>query len=153
MPAGRPTIYSIELAKRIGTLVSEGLGLPKICLMEDMPVRSTLCKWLVENREFSDIITQARHAAVEFEVDEARDISDSSEGDVKVLKRPDGTEYEKVDNENIQRSKLRVETRFNRARMLSPKKYGIKQEIEHTFHEPTIIKSPDGKIVETIKNA
>lgn len=56
---GRPTDYTPELAQQICELITEGGTLNKICRKKNMPVRSTMYRWLLEHGDFSDMYARA----------------------------------------------------------------------------------------------
>ena len=70
MPAGRPSIYTQELATDILTQYSSGKSLRKICEQEGMPDRVTLWRWRIENAEFASAFARAREANAETIEDE-----------------------------------------------------------------------------------
>lgn len=102
-----------------------------ICLSDDLPAVSTVCRWLAEHEDFREQYARAREAQADTLADEILDIADDgvndwieqhgSEG------QPIGWEY---NGDHIQRSKLRVDARKWIAAKLLPKKYGDKQELE-----------------------
>ena len=55
MPAGRPTIYTKELAERICELVAtHTIGIKALCKMyDDLPDQHTIKQWRQKNLEFS----------------------------------------------------------------------------------------------------
>jgi hypothetical protein len=125
---GRPSDYSEEFANLICSKIANGQGLVKICKEEGMPARSTVMLWLFKNKEFSDKYTQAREAQADFYFEEMLDIADGDEGDMLLDK--DGNPTGKVNHENINRSRLRVDTRKWIVARLAPKKYGDKIDFD-----------------------
>lgn len=123
MPAGRPSDYSDKIAVEICTRLSDGESLRSICLSDDMPGKTTVFRWLGENEAFRDQYTRAREAQADTLFDEMLDIADDTAKDIV-----EGA----VDQEHIQRTKLRIETRKWMAGKLRPKKYGDKIEHEHS---------------------
>jgi len=123
---GRPSSYSEELADEICLRLSYGEGLVKICRDEHIPARSTVILWLLKNKTFSDKYAQAREAQADFLLEELLDIADATEGDMLLDK--DGNPTGKVNHENINRSRLRVDTRKWVITKLAPKKYGDRVE-------------------------
>jgi len=121
-PIGRPTDYSKELAELICERVAGGEGLVKICKSEDMPHRSTVMRWLIKNKDFSDIYAQARDYQADYYFEEILEIADGGDGDM--LLDAEGNPTGKVNHENINRSRLRVDARKWIVARLAPKKYG-----------------------------
>lgn len=131
-PPGRPSDYSQELADRICAELAEGKSMRTVCLAEDMPVMSTVFKWLRERKEFSEQYTKAKTESADAMVEEMIDIADDGRNDWMEAHDKDGefVGY-KVNGDHIQRSRLRVETRKWIAAKLKPKKYGEKVDLNH----------------------
>ena len=129
---GRPCEYTPEIAATICLRMAEGETLRAICRDSDTPARSTVYQWLSKNPEFADLYTQAREALVEHWADEILDISDDSTTDYITKIGRNGHEYEAVDQDHIQRSRLRVDSRKWLMSKLMPRKYGDHLEVEHT---------------------
>ena len=93
-----------------------------------MPAMSTVIGWLFDGKheEFEQQYARAREVQAEVLADELTDIADDAAGDF--TKDKDGKTT--VDHENIQRSRLRVDTRKWVASKLLPKRYGDK--MQHT---------------------
>ena len=115
MPRGRPSIYSQELADRILTEYGKGRSIREICEQDDMPDRMTLWHWRNEKPDFSTALARAREANAETIEDQISDIEQ------KVL-------AEKV---NPQAANVVLSSMRWRARVLHPKRYGDKAEVEH----------------------
>lgn len=125
---GRPTIYSDELAQTICECLMVGMSLRKICELDDMPAISTVMQWLASNKsDFMEQYAHARQVQAEYLLDEMIDIADDSSKDYVIV---DG--QERLDQEHIQRARLRIDTRKWNIEKLAPKKYGAKQQLEHT---------------------
>ena len=125
---GRPTDYSLELAELICERVAGGEGLVKICKSDDMPHRATVMRWIFKHKEFSDRYAQARESQADYYFEEMLEIADGDEGDMLLDK--DGNPTGKVNHENINRSRLRVDTRKWIVARLAPKKYGDRIEFD-----------------------
>jgi hypothetical protein len=104
----RPLEFDQAIADRVCEQLTQGLSLRKICLPDDMPVCSTIYKWLTRVPEFAEQYAHARESQADTMADEIVDIAD---GD------PDG---------DPQRDRLRVDARKWVAAKLKPKKYGDK---------------------------
>jgi len=115
MPGGRPSIYSQELADRILTEYAGGNSLSDICRQDEMPDRVTVWRWRNENKGFATALAYAREANAESIEDEISSIEQ------KVL-------AEKV---NPQAANVVLSSMRWRARVLHPKRYGDKAEVEH----------------------
>ena len=114
--AGRPTIYSEELIERICEQISNGKSLRVVCRAKDMPSMSTVMVWLGENDEFSEQYRKATGQREDFHFEEMMEIAD------KVL--PESAE--------VAKAKLQIDTRKWVLSRMNPKKYGDKQQMEHS---------------------
>ncbi len=111
--------FTKEICDIICDRLIEGESLRSICRDPEMPAASTVLKWLIAHPEFALQYARAREAQAEGMVDEMLDIADDAQNDwmeKRGLQVPD--------NEAIQRSKLRVDTRRWIASKMRPKKYG-----------------------------
>lgn len=114
--AGRPTIYSEELIERICEQISNGKSLRAVCRAKDMPSMSTVMVWLGENDKFSEQYRKATEQREDFHFEEMMEIAD------KVL--PESAE--------VAKAKLQIDTRKWVLSRMNPKKYGDKQQMEHS---------------------
>ena len=117
----RPSTYSPEIAAEICSRIADGKSLRAICTSEDMPAKSSVFKWLKEEDGFSDQYKAACHERAEFHAEETLEIADNSGGDY--VETENGPKFVA---ENVQRARLRVETRKWFASKLAPKVYGDK---------------------------
>lgn len=129
---GRPSTYCEDKALEICTRMALGETLAQICRDQDMPGRATVYRWQESQPGFRVMYQRAREALVEFWADELVDIADDTSLDTVTKVTPQGREYEATDHENIQRSKLRVDTRKWLMAKLRPGQYGDKVEHEHS---------------------
>ena len=129
---GRPTIFSATVMSVICGRVAEGESMRAICRDHDMPARGTVYRWLSENPEFHDRYARAQELRVEVMADEMLEISDDGTTDYVTKVGRNGHEYEAVDQEHIQRSRLRVDTRKFLMSKLMPSKYGERVAFDHT---------------------
>lgn len=120
----RPSIFTQELADQICERLADGESLRKICLGDDMPAKSSVFKWLGENKEFSDQYARAREAQADTLFDEIIDIADDGANDTYI----DESGNTRTDQDVIARSRLRVDARKWAASKLKPKTYGEKVE-------------------------
>lgn len=131
---GRPTLYSIDVCKKICFLISTSShGLNKICKdNDDLPEISTVYNWLNDEskKEFLDMYARAREEQADYLADEILEIADDSKNDTITKVGQGGKEYEAENTEWVNRSKLRVESRKWIAAKLKPRKYGDKMQTE-----------------------
>lgn len=134
---GRPTDYTLDKADQICDWYSNGKTLTKCC--QDFGIgRTTLYRWMVAHKEFSERLARARELFADAIADEVLDIADTVEEGEVVEEGYDGNgEFKKVKTEDaIQRSKLRVETRLKLLAKWSPEKYGDKKQVDVTNITP-----------------
>ena len=122
----RPSDYSPEITATICERLSLGESLREICSDEEMPGKSTVMRWLHDHQEFRDQYARAREAQAEHWADEIIEISDDGSNDWETRQNKDGSSYEAVNAEVINRSRLRVDTRKWLMARMAPKKYGDK---------------------------
>lgn len=130
---GRPSSFTEEIAETICEQLIEGRSLRSICLADDMPNAGTVCRWLASNETFREQYERAREAQADTLADELLDIADDGTNDW--MERYDDEDKKRgwVENgEALARSRLRVDTRKWVAAKLKPKKYGDKQQVEHS---------------------
>ncbi len=125
---GRPSKYTQSLAESICERLSSGETLTSICAVEGMPKRTTVVKWQGQHDGFATLYARARVAYADAIFDEAMEIADDTSGDWTIRTKK-GEEIRAVDHENIQRARLRVETRLKAAAKINPAKYGEKLDL------------------------
>ncbi len=124
---GRPTSYTEEIALAICERIADGESLRAICDDPEMPARSTIFKWLSENKAFSDQYARAREEQADALFDEILSIADDGRNDWMEKHGKDGECLGwQVNGEALRRSQLRVDARKWMASKLRPKKYGEK---------------------------
>lgn len=128
LKVGRPTKYTLELVTNICNRIALGESLRKICKEEGMPYRQTVHDWLLDknHQEFYDQYEKACNTRAENMFDELTDIADDGSNDYIEKERDDGSTYEVINSEHIQRSRLRVDTRKWYLSKIMPKKFGDK---------------------------
>ncbi len=132
----RPTSYTQELDIEICTRLAIGESLRSICKDESIPDISTVIRWVFTDIEGTEAFRAhyetARQMQAELMADELNDIADDGTNDWMIRKGKGGDDYDVVNTEAIQRSKLRVDTRkWVASRLLS--KYNEKRETKLTF--------------------
>jgi len=124
MAIGRPTKYNKKLGTEICKRIAEGESLRTICKGEGMPVISTVMLWVLdpEKKEFSEQYARARDLQAEVLFEEALDIADQGE--------------------DVNRDRLRVDTRKWYVSKVKPKKFGEKLDLT-TDGKPLLISSDE----------
>ena len=128
---GRPSSYTDETAAKICERLALGESLREICRDEKMPSQRSVFRWLLdeENEVFRQQYARAREIQAEAIFDEILEIADDGSNDWMERRLPSGETVEVVNQEHIQRSRLRIDSRKWMAGKLQPKKYGDKLDI------------------------
>lgn len=157
--------YSEERKEKIFTKIitrisDEGHSIRSILREKGMPSSSTFFKWLEDDEKFSKRYARACEIRAEVLLEEMIDIADNVVDDFVDIKdfTNEGSEItvgKKVNYENIQRSKLRVDTRKWIISKLNPKKYGDKLDLTSDGEKlnssiPLVLE--DGRTYEDLKN-
>lgn len=129
---GRPTKYTQELADKICHEIALGNSMRTVCLADDIPSIATIFSWMRTNPEFLSQYARATEERTEALAEDILDIADDGTNDWMEINGRDVP-----DQEAIQRSKLRVETRKWIMSKMKPKKYGDKVDL-----------TSDGKAIE-----
>ena len=126
MTAGRPSDYTPEKCDEICAEIISGKSLRSICARDDMPAVITVMSWLRKHPEFAAQYARAREEQAETYADEIVAIADDGRNDTYI----DENGNERVNQDVVARSRLRVEARKWVASKLKPKKYGEKIQTE-----------------------
>lgn len=111
---GRPTVYAPEIAAKIIARIAAGESLRKICAPPGMPSEATVRLWATEDRNgFSAQYTRAREAQMDALAEDILEIADD-------------------DDEDVNRARLRVDTRKWLMSKIAPKRFGEKRSHEVT---------------------
>lgn len=111
MSLGRPSSYSDETAATICEGLLNGESLRSICLSDEMPNRSTISRWLDENKAFATKYAHAR----EMQADHMDDL---------ILDTAD-----KCTPETAAADRVKIAAYQWRAAKLKPKVYGDKLDV------------------------
>jgi hypothetical protein len=132
---GAPATKNIpEVRDTLLLRLSHGESLRAICRDKaaGMPDVSTVFDWIHKDETFAKQYARARELQADMLVDEILEIADDSAHDVVESLDDKGNIIERVNHDHINRSRLRVDTRKWFASKVFPKRYGDKQEIEHS---------------------
>lgn len=123
MPAGRPTLYSVELAALICDRLMGGESLRSISRDPAMPDLTTILLWRTKHAEFSNQYAQAREVQADVEFDAIEELSATATP------------------ENVQCIRLQVDTR----------KWSLARK-SRKYHDKVIqeLTGKDGGAIETI---
>ena len=128
MSAGRPTLYTRELAELICEKVATTtVGLEDLCrLFPELPSHDTIKRWRKENQEFSSLYHEAK-------VFQSRMLVEECENLIPELKTYlDDAGNERIDPASAALLKAKIDHRRWMAARLAPRIYGDKQQIEQT---------------------
>ena len=127
---GRKSDYDPKIASEICERISNGESLRAICASAPkFPAVSTICGWVLDDREgFADQYARARKLQAELLADELFGIADDGSNDTYTDK--DGNV--RANQDVINRSRLRVDTRKWYLSKVLPKIYGDKLDLNHS---------------------
>jgi len=122
----RPKTYTASLGDLICSHIAQGKSLARICREhESLPSPRTVYNWLREYPEFLRNYEISKSDQADYLAEEILDIADNGTNDwVAVSGDDDAIKAYKLNGENIQRSRLRVDARKWIASKLKPKRYG-----------------------------
>jgi hypothetical protein len=141
MAGGRPTKYTKVLAQKICKRIAEGESVRTIVKDEDMPSASTIFRWLLDEdkKEFWEQYEKARNIQAELMFEELLEIADDGTNDYMERERQDGSTFDALDSEHIQRSRLRVDTRKWYLSKVLPKKFGDKLDLSSLGEQVAVV--------------
>lgn len=124
---GPASSYTKAKGDALCTALASGLTLNEACRIEGMPPPSTVRTWAADpEHPISAQYARAREAGYQKMAEELIEISDDATNDWMTRRNSEGEEYEVVNQEHIQRSRLRVDTRKWLLSKALPKMYGDK---------------------------
>lgn len=127
--SGRPVKPTEPVVRKLCERIMLGDSLEKIAEDPRMPTKVTIVRWLADpaNAEFRERYYNARRVQAELRIDEIFDIADDSSQDYKPVYDEDGNLIRMdPNNEHIQRSRVRIDTRKWFAAKMLPRIYGEK---------------------------
>ena len=97
-----------------------------------MPDKATVFRWLSaeQQKDFRNQYARARDVQADVIFDEMLDIADTPVVGLKTISKPTGVET--VEGDMIDHRRLQIETRKWLIGKMAPKKYGDKQQLEHS---------------------
>ena len=113
---GRPAIYTQKIADKICSEIAQGYSLRKTCLSKELPHLATVYRWFSKHPEFCEQYARAKSDGGDADADKIEDIAE------KVLTG----EYDP------QAARVAIDAFKWTASKKIPKKYGDRQQIEHT---------------------
>lgn len=134
---GKKSTYNIKDAEEIVFRLSKGEPLAVICRDEWLPQYRTVYDWAAAHPEFAASIARARLDGYDAIATECLTIADAP----NATRNPVTGEVEVRD---ASRDKLRVETRLKLLAKWDPKRYGERQQVEHSGE--VITRIPDDQL-------
>lgn len=110
---------AFKILERLGT----GESMRSICRDDAMPHRVTVDRWRKANPEFDTYVEEVTRAATYDLIEETREIADDGRNDWMEVQTKNGTHVQ-LNNEAVQRSKLRVWQRLEEAKRKRPDLFG-----------------------------
>ena len=127
---GRPSRYTNKLADKICKMIAQGQSVRSICSKKDMISMQTFFRWLRENEKFREQYARACEERSYMHAEEIIEIADDATNDyMEQHDESDELTGYKLNGENIQRSRLRIDTRKWLMSKLNPKVYGDKLDM------------------------
>lgn len=137
-PEAKPAAWVDDLC----IWLSAGKTLRGFCRQPGRPANTTIYEKIRDNEEIASRIARAREIGHDTIADECLEIAEDGTNDyVQTRNGP------VLDSEHVQRSKLRIETRLKLLSKWSPKKYGDKQQHEHTGTFTVTLSKDDSDIL------
>jgi hypothetical protein len=118
-----------ETKQRIIDWLYEGKSILAFCELPGSPARRSIYEWCDVDPEFGAQFTRAREVGAGVLIDMAQKVADDGSNDYREKVTKSGEVKLEFDSENVQRSKLRVETLFRRAACYCPRLYGTRAAI------------------------
>ena len=120
-----------QLFDSICDLIVDGMSLRSALKTVNKIGASDFFRWMREDETNakSNQYARATEERAELMFEEILDIADEAKNDYSTVDLGDGVTVEKLNSENIQRSKLRVDARKWHLSKVKPKKYGDKLDI------------------------
>ena len=121
--------YTPEVGGTICEVLATGKMLPEACKKAGVGV-DIVWKWLAKYPDFRESYMLAREVQAEVLAAEVITIADDATGDFKTVEGKNGKMYNQIDYENINRARLRCDSRKWTAAHLMPKRFGDYQKVE-----------------------
>lgn len=127
---GAVTIFTPALFTTICDHISHGESLREVCRRPEMPHKSTVLRWLREKPELRDQYVCARDDLMEYWASDILEIADDGSLDTIPGLNKYGDEVQVPNHANVQRDRLRIDSRKWLLSRLKPKVYGDHLEVD-----------------------
>jgi hypothetical protein len=124
--------YSIETAQAICTEIAGGRSVREICRDPKMPSLRSVFTWLAQHEEFRTMYQAARAVQADYIFEEVLEIADDGRNDWTERQLEDGSTAMIPNKEQVNRSRLRIDTRKWVLARMNAKKYGERNVTELT---------------------
>lgn len=132
-----------EIKRQIIERLSEGETLRSICRSEGFPSWNSIYQWMDKDKDFNSRVARARILGYDALAEECIQIANDGSNDTYV----DDNGNRRVDQDVVQRSKLRIETRLKLLACWHSSRYGEKVAMEHSGQiDHTITLSEDARL-------
>lgn len=129
-PPGRQTIRTPEIDAKIIQGLMTGTPLTVICREDGMPEPRTVYDWRDKDADFAAAIARAREEGEDYLAWQCLNIADTPEIGQKSVSKATGLEI--TEGDMTEHRKLRIYTRLQLLAKFNPKRWGDKQQIEHS---------------------
>ena len=126
-----------KVVPAICTRLATGEPMAVICRDLKVPVR-TVNDWRAQDPDIAAQFDEARDLGFDAIAHECLEIADDRSNDWTIGERGGRV----LDNEAVQRSKLRIETRLKLLARWDPKRYGERQQLDHTSSDGSMRPAP-----------
>jgi hypothetical protein len=140
--------YSKEIADELCALIAEGKSINQITKLPSMPSRRAVQYWLISHPDFREKYECAMMLLAEFWAHEIIDIADDAAGDYVI----DECGARVVDHENINRARLKVDSRKWLLSKILPKRYGDRVTADITVKRD-VRELSDGELLQIIQGS
>lgn len=130
--SGAQSIFTPALFTLICDRISRGESLRSVCRDPEMPHKSTVLRWLREMPDLRDRYVQARDDLMEYWASDILEIADDGTLDTMKGLNKYGDEVMVPNHANVQRDRLRIDSRKWLLARLKPQVYGDRLEVEHS---------------------
>lgn len=127
---GRPSTYTEAVADEVVEWISEGKTLRDYCRQEGKPARRTIDDWRAKDEAFAARIARARDDGFDVLAEECLTIANTPMLGETVTDE-DGKQ-KVVTADMLHHRKLQIETRLKLLAKWDPRRYGERQQIEHS---------------------
>lgn len=127
---GAVSIFTPALFRTITDHISNGESLRAVCRRPEMPAKSTVLRWLREKPELRDQYVLARDDLMEYWASDILEIADDGSLDTIPGLNKYGDEVMVPNHANVQRDRLRIDSRKWLLSRLNAKVYGDRVGLE-----------------------